>query len=262
MSEESAFIQMLGEHPADDTTRLVYADWLDERDESLKAEYLRLVVSLVHRCDDIRSDQADVIRLKELVDLLPFEWRKPAGNRFMVVYYHLSNRTQKIATIKCIREIGGIGLAQAKRLSEEPPSTLLNGVPFEQALAARDHLLTVQGTLVRVHPMELDPLPLSVVYRVEAVCNIWDTGPDAVATRQEATTAYAAFLRSMLGISSEAAKELAQKERNVIVDGLNLRTAQIRVAELRPLLPPSELTVGWSLWIALATRAVNTPSPH
>ena len=31
MSEEDAFLAALRELPTDDTTRLVYADWLDER---------------------------------------------------------------------------------------------------------------------------------------------------------------------------------------------------------------------------------------
>jgi uncharacterized protein (TIGR02996 family) len=42
MSDEDAFLRKLLENPADDTVRLVYADWLDERSEAAKAEFLRL----------------------------------------------------------------------------------------------------------------------------------------------------------------------------------------------------------------------------
>lgn len=41
MSDEAAFIQALTDAPTDDTARLVYADWLDERDEPHKAAFLR-----------------------------------------------------------------------------------------------------------------------------------------------------------------------------------------------------------------------------
>ena len=47
MSDEAAFLEVLKANPADDTARLVYADWLDEHDEPLKAEYLRLTHAYV-----------------------------------------------------------------------------------------------------------------------------------------------------------------------------------------------------------------------
>jgi uncharacterized protein (TIGR02996 family) len=45
MHDEADFLRKLLENPADDTTRLVYADWLDERadpDSASKAQFLRL----------------------------------------------------------------------------------------------------------------------------------------------------------------------------------------------------------------------------
>jgi uncharacterized protein (TIGR02996 family) len=41
MKDEAAFLKALRENPADDTTRLVYADWLDERGDP-RAEFIRL----------------------------------------------------------------------------------------------------------------------------------------------------------------------------------------------------------------------------
>src|SRR5262245_41656475 len=49
MHDEDDFLHKLLENPADDTTRLVYADWLDERDDTeskAKALFLRLTVRL------------------------------------------------------------------------------------------------------------------------------------------------------------------------------------------------------------------------
>src|SRR4051812_18836685 len=40
--EEEAFLSAIEADPADDTTRLVYADWLEEHGDGLRAEYIRL----------------------------------------------------------------------------------------------------------------------------------------------------------------------------------------------------------------------------
>ena len=42
MTDESAFLDILRATPDDATTRLVYADWLDERGDAARAEFLRL----------------------------------------------------------------------------------------------------------------------------------------------------------------------------------------------------------------------------
>jgi uncharacterized protein (TIGR02996 family) len=42
MSEEAAFQRAIADAAEDDAPRLVYADWLDERGEAARAEYLRL----------------------------------------------------------------------------------------------------------------------------------------------------------------------------------------------------------------------------
>src|SRR3954454_6234130 len=41
MTDEEAFLDALAEDPDDDATRLVYADWLEERGEEGRALYLR-----------------------------------------------------------------------------------------------------------------------------------------------------------------------------------------------------------------------------
>jgi uncharacterized protein (TIGR02996 family) len=49
MHDEDDFLRALLDNPADDTTRLVYADWLDERNENqgaAKARFLRLTTQL------------------------------------------------------------------------------------------------------------------------------------------------------------------------------------------------------------------------
>ena len=44
--EEIAFLHALLSNPDDDATRLVYADWLEDQDESERAEFIRLRFAL------------------------------------------------------------------------------------------------------------------------------------------------------------------------------------------------------------------------
>jgi uncharacterized protein (TIGR02996 family) len=69
-----AFLQSLAENPKDDNSRLVYADWLEEHGEPLKAEFLRLTVSLAteKRSKGTRKTQRN--RLQELAAQLDTDW--------------------------------------------------------------------------------------------------------------------------------------------------------------------------------------------
>src|SRR5688572_21458041 len=42
MSDEAGFLKAIADQPAERSTRLVYADWLDEHDRPREAEFLRL----------------------------------------------------------------------------------------------------------------------------------------------------------------------------------------------------------------------------
>jgi uncharacterized protein (TIGR02996 family) len=77
MHDEEDFLRKLLENPADDTVRLVYADWLDERgdDESkTKAAFLRLTARLL---EPKRSEKWHAARRAEMQPLaakLPTDW--------------------------------------------------------------------------------------------------------------------------------------------------------------------------------------------
>jgi len=45
MNEREAFLHAIAANPADDTVRLAFADWLDEHDESGRAEFIRLQIN-------------------------------------------------------------------------------------------------------------------------------------------------------------------------------------------------------------------------
>ena len=135
MSDEAAFLDALTANPADDTLRLVYADWCDERDEPVKAQYLRAVADLA-RLPGGTPDHADAaVRLYTACARTDARWRAEAGKRFDVVLERFSD---KIRAIKLIRERTGYGLGEAKALTESAPTPLLSWLPFEIALP---HLL-------------------------------------------------------------------------------------------------------------------------
>lgn len=69
--EEAGFIRSICERPEDDTPRLVYADWLQERGEDDRAEFIRAQVSLgpgydADRCHCGRTD----------CERCPLQWRE------------------------------------------------------------------------------------------------------------------------------------------------------------------------------------------
>jgi uncharacterized protein (TIGR02996 family) len=77
MHDEDDFLRALSENPADDTLRMIYADWLDERadDESkAKAQFLRVTVRLMGPIQRVGWRHARRKELHELAQELPTEW--------------------------------------------------------------------------------------------------------------------------------------------------------------------------------------------
>lgn len=118
MSDEEAFLAAIAADPADDARRLVYADWLDEQDRHDQAELIRVE----HRY------RLAMARLKELERGMDSDWAArvfPANALFLLTY----PPDRKIHVIKLIRELTGLWLADAKRLSESLPARLGGPLP-------------------------------------------------------------------------------------------------------------------------------------
>jgi uncharacterized protein (TIGR02996 family) len=49
MSDEDALLAAIAAHPDEDTPRLAYADWLDEHDRPIRAEFIRIQCALAQR---------------------------------------------------------------------------------------------------------------------------------------------------------------------------------------------------------------------
>ncbi|MDY3552537.1 ribosomal protein L7/L12 [Gemmata sp. JC717] len=133
MSDEAAFLEALKTNPADDTVRLVYADWLDERDQPDKAQYLRAVTDLARLPGGTPAFTDAATQLYTASVRTDESWRRAAGARFDVRldWYDLNS---KIAAIKIVRELTGCGLGEAKGLTESAPVVLFSWLPFEVAL--------------------------------------------------------------------------------------------------------------------------------
>lgn len=134
MHEESAFLDRLREDPLDGLTRSVYADWLEENRDP-RAEYLRKEIEAASLAADHPRwpEVAGWLRDRALVHAP--EWVVAACPRYDVWLCGYDG-PRKISVIKVVRELTGLGLADAKNFSETLPRVALAGVVFQAALAA------------------------------------------------------------------------------------------------------------------------------
>jgi uncharacterized protein (TIGR02996 family) len=263
MSEEQAFLDAIAASPFDDTPRLVYADWLDEHDQPAKAEYLRLVVSLVPILAGEDPDPAATERLLENATLLPLDWRMAAAARFMVVLYGYE-ADQKIQTIKVVRELTGQGLAEAKQFVEELPARFPLRTTPEGAIGIRSRLLHDAKCKVGVHPSGGFELSRVATYSVGAELIDYEylegydnSTEDPPMISGEAIDAFRAFVVSALGIS----REPYQRDEVFVQLASGLEPAELekRMADLRALLPPNNPDRRWD--IVLHSYYQLPPSP-
>src|SRR5437868_6863324 len=77
MSDESSFLEVIRAHPDDDGPRLVFADWLDERGEHDRAEFIRTQCELARmpKGDPGRADRET--RERQLLAAHEEEWLGP-----------------------------------------------------------------------------------------------------------------------------------------------------------------------------------------
>lgn len=124
MSDEQGFLDALRDDPSDDTTRLVYADWLEERADP-RGEFLR------------REQQTRTlpIRFAYLPTGIDPEWLSAVFSCCRLVLVSFPPE-RKIEVIKSIRVVTGCGLYECKLLSEKVPVVLLERVPYREAAKA------------------------------------------------------------------------------------------------------------------------------
>src|SRR5437763_13536125 len=79
MSEQDGFIQAICETLADDAPRLIYADWLDEHGDDVRAEFIRLQCALESMDPFAPGRRALVRREWELVRQHGERWIREDG---------------------------------------------------------------------------------------------------------------------------------------------------------------------------------------
>lgn len=233
MSEEGAFLEVLKANPADDTARLVYADWLDEHNEPVKAEYLRLVASIARSRDELAIHPASA-QLRTFAKQLPEEWRNDAGSRFSLILY---NYKHKVQTIIALRQIKGIGLGEAKAMSESLPLRIFDCQPFERVLAARNQLHKDEGDQILIHPHDFSPLPIRIVYSITAYRFVSEQASDPRTAHAQSVRAFADFLSTALQVPLTTAEKLALEWEATIEAELDANNYLARWNEFVNILP-------------------------
>src|SRR5688500_16562045 len=82
MSDDEPFLLALDADPADDLTRLVYADWLEEQGDAPRPRYLRLVPTLAGLPEPEIPESAAHDEMMALAPVVDPDWENRAGRRF------------------------------------------------------------------------------------------------------------------------------------------------------------------------------------
>ena len=240
MSEEAAFLAALKANPADDVARLVYADWLDEHDEPKKAEYLRAVAELA------RTNAAPSEEFLMLACELPFDWRLDTAARFSLVLDSFEPGT-KIEAIKLVREMTGMGLAEAKRFVEQAPSRF----PCRSTAEGANGLVRYFFPGV----MQIEPnipsggaAPVVATFSVTASLQPRDIWEAENLYPPEAQATFLAFVSAATGVSQDKAATMAGEYFIVTLGAeLGYPRAQAEMDRCRKLLPPDDPEREWNI---------------
>jgi uncharacterized protein (TIGR02996 family) len=77
MHDETGFLNAIRQNPADDVARLVFADWLDERDDTIsrtKSEFIRLELRMAAAPEKSLNRVRWVKKLAKLAEQLEAQW--------------------------------------------------------------------------------------------------------------------------------------------------------------------------------------------
>ncbi|MBM3981265.1 MAG: TIGR02996 domain-containing protein [Planctomycetes bacterium] len=248
MSDETAFLDALKANLADDTTRLVYADWLDEHNEPAKAEYLRLVTRLPLVDDGIDLSSPEATRANNLGGALPTEWQETAAGRFDVV---MLGYVDKVRAIMRVRVMFEVSLESAIGIVECAPNRIVVHTAFSSAITHLGRLAANTGMVLAVRPCDYDGPLSAVMFQVLVTCTPYEGDHDPTEWRvdperdERATSAFYRLVGRALGIDQSAAHvrvtttSFIPEDRHsmkclVVADGLSLLQAQQVVKRCNP----------------------------
>jgi len=140
LRSDEDFLAAIRARPSDDTARLIYADWLEERGDS-RAEYLRIDIALARLSDPAPEHKQVLERFLYLNAALDTNWLERVGKRCDLVL--VSVRTDRmIETFKAFRFATGLGLREAKDVIINTPREILRGVLRMEAETTKQKFLS------------------------------------------------------------------------------------------------------------------------
>ncbi len=223
MGDEEAFLRAIRDNPGDDGPKLVYADWLEERGDATHAELIRLTCELNH----IRRRLLVVpARIMELGRDLDSQWLRDVFGRFRLILHDFPPE-RKIQAIKAIRLVTGYALKEAQDLSERLPAVIVDGVTWDEVTRARDQFADV-ATVFTEPSAQLEPYPRGTpfiipTYRIILRCHLNGAKLQTIKA-----------LRSLVGLTSGAARELVETMPRVIAERMTLDEVERYRAAFRP----------------------------
>lgn len=252
MSDEAAFLEALKANPADDTARLVYADWLDEHDQPQKAGYLRAVVACAAAGGAVPDSLID------LAEPLPRDWRLAAAARFaLAMEWRESGR--KLHAIKIVRELTWSGLGEAKQLVEGAPDGAFFLMTAEDAEGVARHCHS-EHFVVRSEVESLLGRRAPSVGTFAIGVGIGPTrthGWDENGFVPEALLALRDFISVAHEVTPDRADELLAQNyfRHLeLSHGHSLRQAHTEMSRLISFMPPDDSERDWKIILSLHPR--------
>jgi uncharacterized protein (TIGR02996 family) len=107
VTHEEAFLQAIQETPDDDVPRLIFADWLDENDQSARAELIRLQCRLAGMASGDQERPGLLLRERALLDAHAADW---------LGAFHEPRRTWQYQRGTACLQLNGRRLAAPERL--------------------------------------------------------------------------------------------------------------------------------------------------
>jgi uncharacterized protein (TIGR02996 family) len=124
LTHDIPFLQAILDQPDDDTPRLIYADWLEERGQAQESEFLRLECRLAWPGGSLAEELAARARFNALREKLDVRWVAKLGVRAIwtrpVPLRHCSFPGVREATGRVARQAGPRGYFAQVKLRLEP----------------------------------------------------------------------------------------------------------------------------------------------
>lgn len=221
MNDHDALLHAIGEHPEEDTPRLMYADWLEENDQPERADFVRNQVEMAHIGLDDPARGPHVLKnafylnyfvpawKAELPRLSKIEWSD--FNRGLMEEFEAASEEPLIKHAAIIFAVPGIHILRLKRLTDAPKLARLpqlarlRGLKMVSANVDQDALRTLLAspylgklTILDLHGNNADDTVISDIVdgRFPDLAELW-LGSNRIGNRGVMTLAGSPHLKNL-----------------------------------------------------------------